>query len=458
MTSHRKQRRPRPARGTRNVDAQHAHSSRRDAKRKQRIKKILFGTQRRVLASAGAVVTLTGAISGISGVLHKPGTEALDANFSAVTAYPEVSLEQYDARTTAEGTITGAPVKTGMVAYRLAADTTRSPSTVKEATQSTPTDTTTSPRAPSNNVTRAIETTPPSITTTITTTTTPTTTTAPTVKSPIIPHLPVVHPPQKRGKRPGAKITTTTPDVPFPTQRQVPPKTAVSSPPKRAFRHVPGALVTNGTGASQSTVNAVLDALSNPGAETEVPSSSNDKESTTTSTTPAPSPPRPGHSGSRSPSPGAIGEPRHVILPASCSSLCGATQEIDKALTYDPNPTRAAKAVAAIFNDSRGEVVGRRLYPIGAMVSYTINLDGFAHRKATLEWSLFATGGRRPPPKPWWRDVVVAHIEPIVNHESLAGTFWVPVPPERGDYVVHLVLLDTNGVPHATSDSTPDFH
>jgi hypothetical protein len=408
--------------------------------RQKSIKELLFGTQRRILASAGAVVTLTGAISGVSGLLHKSaGPEALDATFSAVKAYPEVSLEQYDARSGAEGGIAGAPgpVKTGMVAYRLAAYATSSQSTAtisREGTPSTSTNTDTSPAASSSNLSQGSS-----------------------KVAPIIPRLPVIHP---TPIRPGGKITTTTTDVPFPVQPHDVPEPSGASPPKKAFHQVAGARVTDGTGASQGKVNAVLAALAHIGvAEAETPSSTPEegKESTTTSTTTAP-PPGSGHSGSPAPFPGPTGEPRHVVLPKSCSSLCGATQEIDKALTYDPNPVRAAEAVAAIFSDSRGEVVGQRLYPIGAMVSYTINLDGFAHRKATLKWSLFATGGRRPPPKPWWRDVVVAHIEPVVSHESLAGTFWVPVPPERGDYVVHLELLDANGVSHASSDSEPDFH
>lgn len=257
----------------------------------------------------------------------------------------------------------------------------------------------------------------------------------------------------------GGRIVTTKSVVPFPVQTHTVPETPSASPPKQTFHQVAGARVTNGTGASQSTVNAVLGALSNIGTtETETPSQGAEGEgSSTTSTTTTP-PPTSKQEKSGAPLPEPIPVPRQVVLPKSCSSLCGATQEIDKALTYDPNPVTAAEAVAAIFNDSRAEVVGRRLYPIGAMVSYTINLDGFAHKKATLEWSLFATGGRRPPPKPWWRDVVVAHIEPVVSHESLAGTFWVPVPPERGDYVVHLVLLDSSGTPHASVDSKPDFH
>jgi hypothetical protein len=130
------------------------------------------------------------------------------------------------------------------------------------------------------------------------------------------------------------------------------------------------------------------------------------------------------------------------VLPARCRSrTCGATQEIEQALTYDPNPVRAAEAVAAIFNDSRAEVVDRNLYPLGAEVTYNVTLKGFAHSTATLAWSLVGKADKRSLTRPWWRDIIVAHVTPTVDEESLDGSFWVPMPPEHGDYLVKLYLL-----------------
>jgi len=128
---------------------------------------------------------------------------------------------------------------------------------------------------------------------------------------------------------------------------------------------------------------------------------------------------------------------------------------VDKELSYDPNPIKAAQAVAAIFTNSRAEVVGHRLYPVGALISYTVKLDGFAGSQATLKWSLWSMTSRQPLPRSWWRDVIAAQIRPSVPDESISGKFWVPMPPRRGDYVVQVVLTNSEGIANATSDSAP---
>ncbi len=131
---------------------------------------------------------------------------------------------------------------------------------------------------------------------------------------------------------------------------------------------------------------------------------------------------------------------------------------VDKELTYDASPVKAAQAVAAIFANSRAEVAGHHLYPLGARISYTVKLDGFAGSEAALKWSLWSTAGRQPLPRNWWRDVTAALIKPSVNHESISGTFWVPMPPRHGDYVVQVTLTDRNGLAHAGGESTPPIH
>ncbi|HXP36989.1 MAG TPA: hypothetical protein VN817_04410, partial [Solirubrobacteraceae bacterium] len=221
---------------------------------------------------------------------------------------------------------------------------------------------------------------------------------------------------------------------------------------------VEGAVLSEGAGVSKREVSQVLGLLEH--APTSAPTAGSAPgeapAGTQSTSTPATSAAPPTESAASSATAGASAQ---VVLPSRChSTVCGATQEIERALTYDPNPVKAAQAVAAVFDDSRAEIVGKRLYPIGAMVTYNVSLEGFAGREATLEWSLIGKANRRPLPRPWWRNIVVAHIKPAVNDESLDGTFWVPVPPEHGDYLVHLVLLDGNGVAHASSDSTPAFH
>jgi hypothetical protein len=273
---------------------------------------------------------------------------------------------------------------------------------------------------------------------------------------------------RKGAKRPGGKVALGSSSAPYPqeTQAAPSPQSVAAPPPAPSLHPVTGALVSEGAGVSHGSVAAVAALLAAKPAEPAAGRSPSVEASTQTTTvesaqaplatpTTSAAPTLPAAPASR-----AVGtQATHIVLPSRCSSrTCGATQEIERALTYDPNPVKAAEAVAAIFNDSRAEVVGRNLYPLGAEVTYNVTLKGFAHSTATIAWSLVGKADKRPLARPWWRDIVVAHVTPTVNEESLDGSFWVPMPPEHGDYLVKLYLLDSRGVPHATSYSEPTFH
>ncbi|HEY3960157.1 MAG TPA: hypothetical protein VGL68_06570 [Solirubrobacteraceae bacterium] len=340
---------------------------------------------RRIMAFVVAVGVVVTAIGGVKALLPSPIPEPpREAAFSSISAYPEITLQHYDANAGPGNVVTGSParVETGTVTYLLAADTSK---------------TSIAPVSPTNKVTPP----PPTI---------------------AIENLRKESVERKYPSRPGGKIPTVKLAVPYPQERPVRVAPSVASPPRQAFHHVAGALVTEGAGVSKRDVAAVIKTLPRVSAS------------------------EPG------------GSPVLPAVSETCHAQCGEIQEIAHAATYDQDPIKAAEAVAAVFNDSRGERVGKRIYPIGAMISYTLKLDGFAHSKETLEWSLLAASSGRTLPRPWWRDVVVSHVEPTVNHETLSGTFWVPVPPERGDYMVHLTLLDAKGISYASSDSRPDFH
>lgn len=152
------------------------------------------------------------------------------------------------------------------------------------------------------------------------------------------------------------------------------------------------------------------------------------------------------------------GESATVAVPDACNSPpCAMTPMIDNALTYDSDPAKAAHAVAAAFADSRGRVVDGKLYPSGVAVSYTIDLAGWAGREARLEWSLWSQSEGRPLPKPWLHNVIAKEIEPKVDNGSFSGYLWIPAPPRRGDYVVHLTVYDSDHVEHAETQTAP-FH
>jgi hypothetical protein len=352
----------------------------------------------------GALASAVGAIIALapkSPPPPPPPPSVLEARFGSVTAYPDVSLNQFDARA-GEGEGSPQPAKTGEVPYSLLADVLNTPRTL---------------------------------------TTTSTETTTPPVGS-------------------SGEATQTTTNAPASTTSNIPTSSTQSTTStSAALRYVSGARIENGTGAPARKVTAVLNDLSKPsgggGERGEEPTSSEPPTGTstsrtdgaTTTTSAAPAPPRVGMAPSA-----------EIELPESCSSSCGATQEIDLALTYNPDPAKAADAVAELFTDSRADIIHHKLYPVGVVVSYTVALDGFAHDKALLKWSLWSQGEDEALPRRWWRNVTVAQITPTVNRESISGEFWVPIPPARGDYTVHLVLDDDKGIAHAHTEASPPIH
>jgi hypothetical protein len=461
MASHRKASRSRLRRKSRSSDARTSGALRGAARRRrERIGELLSTTPRRVVALAAAVGTITGAIAGVHALLPDPPEPVSVASFSGVTAYPEISLEQYDVRERSTIVAASQTASTGVIAYSLAADTSSPTTSTSRAEAGEPpstTGTTAANTTSTSSITDTQSTVPPS---TPTHTTPPPTTEQ--VKPPVKPVEPPVEPKwkpvviksQKGPKRVGGRIKRRSPSAPYPQEEPAAAKAiATASPPPQSLHPVEGALLSEGAGVSKGEVSQVLSLLEHPPTSAPAAGSTSGEAQSDTQTTSAPP------STETSASSAAPEASAQVVLSSRChSTVCGATQEIERALTADPNPVKAAQAVAAVFDNSRAEVVGKRLYPIGAMVTYNVSLQGFANQGLTLEWSLIGRANKRPLPRPWWRNIVVAHIKPTVNNESLDGTFWVPVPPEHGDYLVHLVLLDGNGVPHASSNSAPAFH
>jgi hypothetical protein len=149
-----------------------------------------------------------------------------------------------------------------------------------------------------------------------------------------------------------------------------------------------------------------------------------------------------------------------LALPRKCVvATCPATTPlIDDLLAYHPDPAVAARDVATAFADSRGRVIHHEFHPIGAAVGYTIDLAGFAHKEAILVWSLWPAGGERPLDKAWLRNVIAKEVTPLRENETFSGLFWVPLPPRRGEYEVHLTVYTNDHVEHGETETEPPFH
>lgn len=287
---------------------------------------------------------------------------------------------------------------------------------------------------------------------------------------------------------------------------------AFANPPAPAteFHHEGHALVLDGTGASTSAVNAVLAKVhaifsksgvgisgsasngsastasaSNESASTEsaeTASASSESSSTASASTASASNESPSTEGASTfgmtdavfDEP-ATGEPASLpvaagaagadgetavtkpALPTHCDQSCAVKQTIDQAIAdSDSNLAEAARKIAAVFTHSRGRVFDHKLEPVGAIVSYSIDLVGFTGHTAILEWTL-EPEGQGNLPSTWWHKVIVKQVRPSRPEEPTLGHFWAPIPPTRGNYVFHLTVFDGKGVLRG-EEETKVFH
>lgn len=392
----------------------------------QRVTHFLSNTKNVVLT----IGALAAAVSAVLVFWPKP-PPARTVHFGKVSVYPGVDLNEYEARfaTHAVGQVESSPAHSPpglVIPYRLA-----------RAASSIPT---TEPTAATSESTTAHS---ASSTTTGETSTTSTTHTTP-------------------GRAPHSTSTTTTTNKVRIEPTKTSGETTSTVPPTSStpFKEIGGVPTREGTGAPPKPVHAAVETLSSINVPTSPPHATQEAKAPSGQEGPTSSPPH-GEAGAKAPAPGPprIAPSTQVAIPNACnSSSCAVTPLLDHALTYDPNPIDAARAVAAAFADSRGQVINHKLYPSGVAVNYTVDLVGFAHREAILEWSLWSEADERPLPSSWLRHVIAKEIKPQVEDESFSGQFWIPAPLPRGDYVVHLTMEDSEGLEYGETETEPPFH
>jgi hypothetical protein len=374
----------------------------------ERVEKFLSNTKNLIL-TIGAIASAVAAVLALTA--GKSEESVLDADISGVQA-SEVSLNQFDARADGGEVLEGSAqtAKTGAVVYRLLADTLTT--TVTHST---------TPPVQGLSSSGQSRTTNTSITTTSQESST------------------------SHNTSTGSSSST---QSGTPSLQQ---GSAAAAAAATSLRYVPGARIESGSETSGRRIAEVLRDLPTStqlagGGGASEEGEENDEQAQT-DTTQAPTTP------TESPAPSA-----EIVLSEDCGSApCGYIQELRHESAVHPNnAAQAADAMAELFRDSRAKIVDHKLYPIGAAVSFTLKLNGWAHRRATLKWSLWSEGDAQEElPKSWWRDVRIARITPTTNRETLFGEFWVPIPPGRGDYAVHLTLDDAAGVAHAGGKSSP---
>lgn len=343
------------------------------------IKAFLSSTTRLVLL----IGALAGAVAAVIALLPKP-TDTREASFSNVTAVPRISLEHYDVEVAARGGesfwSSRPSASTGIVPYRLVADTTAPPGPAAAGaegeTSGTSASTSAEPLSGSTSTS------------------------------------------------PSASSTTTSATVSTSST-----ESSSLPPPEQS---IGGAEVSEGTGAPEPEREEVVEALKesgiSPSEESRIPQSERCQSPCETDW--------------------VVGARR---------SSSGLNPIIDQALVSH-SPTKAAGVLAARFAHCRLEVEGHRQSPLGAKVTYDVNLDGFAGTLLTLSWSLRSLTSGQQVPRCWWEEVSVEQIRPTIDHRSFSGEFWVPMPRRRGDYHIHLVLRDAEGREYKSADSEPIIH
>jgi hypothetical protein len=104
----------------------------------------------------------------------------------------------------------------------------------------------------------------------------------------------------------------------------------------------------------------------------------------------------------------------------------------------------AARAVDHLFLHARVLHVGRRAYPIGAIVTIGVRLIHFQGELGSIEWNISAPG--RALPQAWWALYIpVCQLRTKTPSTDFSCVFWMPEPPGAGDYQLELILKDRTG-------------
>lgn len=86
-----------------------------------------------------------------------------------------------------------------------------------------------------------------------------------------------------------------------------------------------------------------------------------------------------------------------------------------------------------------------KLSPLGVVVNFSAQIDGYRGKESVVRWSLFDARERTRMPQPWLRNRVALRLIPEAGSDRGSLAVWVPLPRRRGPYFVRLELLDDRG-------------
>jgi len=94
-----------------------------------------------------------------------------------------------------------------------------------------------------------------------------------------------------------------------------------------------------------------------------------------------------------------------------------------------------------------------KLAPIGVVVNFSAEIEGYKGKKSTVRWSLFDAREDTRMPQDWLRDREAMKLVPVAGSDNGSEAIWVPLPRKRGPYFIRLELFDDDGERLAMADS-----
>lgn len=94
-----------------------------------------------------------------------------------------------------------------------------------------------------------------------------------------------------------------------------------------------------------------------------------------------------------------------------------------------------------------------KLSPLGVVVNFSAQIDGYRGKESVVRWSLFDARERTRMPQPWLRNRVALRLIPEAGSDRGSLAVWVPLPRPRGPYFVRLELLNDRGSRLAKADT-----
>lgn len=122
----------------------------------------------------------------------------------------------------------------------------------------------------------------------------------------------------------------------------------------------------------------------------------------------------------------------------------------------DPVPADvAAERVVKLLHETRTQPLDGKLDPLGVLLTINVELEGLRSQPVLLTWRIFQAGGNTPLFGNWLGTTPAYRLDASTDHDTASFDLWVPLPRERGQYTVSLLLSSDQAI--LASEESPAF-